>query len=31
VPIRGADATISVPALAIDLPLAEIYRGVEFD
>jgi Uma2 family endonuclease len=29
--ISGADATISVPALAIDLPLAEIYTGVEFD
>jgi Uma2 family endonuclease len=30
-PIAGAGATISVPALGIDLPLAEIYRGVEFD
>jgi len=30
-PIAGADATISVPALGIDLPLAEIYRGIEFD
>jgi Uma2 family endonuclease len=30
-PIRGADATITVPALGIDLPLAEIYRGIEFD
>jgi len=30
-PIRGADATIRVPALGIDLPLAEIYRGIEFD
>jgi len=30
-PIRGADATIRVPALGIELPLAEIYRGVEFD
>jgi Uma2 family endonuclease len=30
-PIRGADATIRVPVLGIDLPLAEIYRGIEFD
>jgi Uma2 family endonuclease len=29
--ISGAGAAISVPALSIDLPLAEIYRGVEFD
>jgi Uma2 family endonuclease len=29
--ISGAGAAISVPALEIDLPLAEIYRGVEFD
>src|SRR5215470_13009411 len=30
-PIRGAEATIRVPALGIELPLAEIYRGIEFD
>jgi Uma2 family endonuclease len=30
-PIRAADATIRVPALGIELPLAEIYRGIEFD
>ena len=30
-PIRGADATIRIPALGIELPLAEIYRGIEFD
>jgi Uma2 family endonuclease len=30
-PIAGADATIRIPALGIDLPLAEIYRGIEFD
>jgi Uma2 family endonuclease len=30
-PIRGADATIRVLALGIELPLAEIYRGIEFD
>jgi Uma2 family endonuclease len=29
--IFGASATIRVPALGIDLPLAEIYAGVEFD
>jgi len=29
--ITGASAAISVSALGIDLPLAEIYRGVEFD
>jgi len=30
-PIRGTDATIRIPALGIELPLAEIYRGIEFD
>jgi Uma2 family endonuclease len=30
-PIRGADATIRIPALGIELPLVEIYRGIEFD
>jgi len=30
-PISGAGAAISIPALEIDLPLAEIYRGIEFD
>jgi Uma2 family endonuclease len=30
-PIAGAGATIKVPALGIDLPLAEIYRGIEFE
>jgi Uma2 family endonuclease len=29
--ISGATAAISVPALGIDLPLAEIYAGVEFE
>ena len=29
--VAGASATITVPALGIDLPLAEIYRGIEFD
>jgi Uma2 family endonuclease len=29
--IAGEDATIRVPALEIDLSLAEIYAGVEFD
>jgi Uma2 family endonuclease len=29
--ISGASAAISVAALGIDLPLAEIYTGVEFD
>jgi Uma2 family endonuclease len=29
--VAGEAATISVPALAIDLPLAEIYAGIEFD
>jgi Uma2 family endonuclease len=29
--ISGASAAISIPALAIDLPLAEIYTEVEFD
>ena len=27
----GADASISIPALKIDLPLAEVYAGIEFD
>ena len=27
----GADSSISIPALKIDLPLAEIYAGIEFD
>jgi Uma2 family endonuclease len=27
----GDDASISVPALGIDLPLADIYRGIDFD
>jgi hypothetical protein len=30
-PIRGADARIRVLAPGIELPLAEIYRGVEFN
>jgi Uma2 family endonuclease len=30
-PISGANATISIAALGINLPLAEIYRGVELD
>jgi hypothetical protein len=29
--ITGANAAISVPALGIDLPLAESYAGVEFE
>jgi Uma2 family endonuclease len=29
--ISGANAAISVSALGIDLPLAEIYTGVEFE
>jgi hypothetical protein len=27
----GADASINFPALGIDLPLVDIYRGVDFD
>jgi Uma2 family endonuclease len=27
----GADASICIPALGVDLPLAEIYGGVDFD
>jgi Uma2 family endonuclease len=27
----GADASISIPALSIDLPLIDIYGGIEFD
>jgi hypothetical protein len=27
----GADASIGIPALSIDLPLTDIYRGVDFD
>jgi hypothetical protein len=27
----GADASIVIPALKIDLPLVEVYAGVEFD
>jgi Uma2 family endonuclease len=27
----GTDASISVPALGIDVPLADIYRGIDFD
>jgi len=30
-PIRGAGATITIPALGIELPLAEVYRGIQFD
>jgi Uma2 family endonuclease len=29
--IAGADATIVIPGLGIDLPLADIYAGIEFD
>ena len=29
--VAGIDATISVPALGLDLPLADIYAGIEFD
>jgi Uma2 family endonuclease len=29
--ITGASAAIGVPSLGIDLPLAEIYAGVEFE
>jgi hypothetical protein len=29
--IFGASAAIGVPALGINLPLAEIYAGVEFE
>lgn len=29
--MAGTSATITVPALGIDLPLAEIYGGIEFD
>jgi Uma2 family endonuclease len=29
--IAGEDATITIPALGIDLPLADIYAGIEFD
>ena len=28
---RDADTSIGIPALEIDLPLAEIYAGIEFD
>ena len=27
----GADAAISIPALSIDLPLIDIYAGIDFD
>jgi Uma2 family endonuclease len=27
----GADASISIPALSIDLPLTDVYGGIEFD
>jgi len=27
----GADASIGVPALSIDLPLSDIYAGIEFE
>jgi hypothetical protein len=27
----GADASISIPALNIDLPLTDIYSGIDFD
>jgi len=27
----GEDASISIPALSIDLPLIDIYRGIDFD
>ncbi len=27
----GADTSISVPALSIDLPLIDIYGGIDFD
>jgi Uma2 family endonuclease len=29
--IAGEDATIRIPALGLDLPLIEIYAGIEFD
>jgi Uma2 family endonuclease len=29
--LAGADASISIPALSIDLPLSGIYGGVDFD
>jgi hypothetical protein len=27
----GADASISIPVLSIDLPLTDIYGGIDFD
>jgi hypothetical protein len=27
----GADAAINIPALGIDLPLMDIYVGIDFD
>jgi Uma2 family endonuclease len=29
--IAGVDETVSVPALAVELPLADIYAGIDFD
>ena len=29
--VSGADAPIKIPALGIELPLADIYAGIEFD
>jgi Uma2 family endonuclease len=29
--LLGGDASISIPALSIDLPLIDIYGGIEFD
>jgi Uma2 family endonuclease len=30
-PVSGTDASIGIPALDIDLPLADIYAGIEFE
>jgi hypothetical protein len=30
-PVSGTDASIGIPALGIDLPLADIYAGIEFE
>jgi hypothetical protein len=29
--VTGKEATIPIPAPALDLPLAEIYAGIELD
>ena len=30
-PVSGTDALIGIPALGIDLPLADFYAGIEFE